>query len=167
MNPNQANPALSALKDIQLPAEVPFWPPAPGIWLLMLLALLLLSAAVFFGYRRLQAAKAHKAVAQAAMTELTQLHDQDPQLLSKMSALLKRTAISYGERAQVAGLSGKSWAEYLDNALPAEQRGRFASLLENQYRGQPSTAPTELRALCVCWLKCAPKHFAKGGKPRC
>ena len=44
MNPQDP---LSQLKDIHLPAAGGFWPPAPGWWLLTLLALLLIVALVW------------------------------------------------------------------------------------------------------------------------
>ena len=57
---------LQGLRDIQLPESVPFWPPAPGWWLLALLLAASLSCGFFTLYRR-------RALRREALGELRRL----------------------------------------------------------------------------------------------
>ncbi|MFQ6371774.1 DUF4381 domain-containing protein [Shewanella sp. YIC-542] len=160
MSTATANPALSTLKDIHLPPEVGFWPPAPGIWTLAILLLGMLAMLGVYGFRRYRARQQQQAPAKAALALLAQLDPQQPEYPLHISALLKRCAISYDNRAQVAGLTGEDWYQYLDKVLPLPQRGKFGRLLANRYRLQtvgPHNA--ELAGLCQQWLRLAPAFY--------
>ncbi|MCL1073286.1 DUF4381 domain-containing protein [Shewanella dokdonensis] len=163
-----ANPALSAMKDIRLPPEIGFWPPAPAILALFILALLSLIALSVWLYLRHQQKRRQQAPAKAALQLLSQLDSEDPQLMLQLSALLKRCAISYGGREQVASLTGECWYQYLDQALPVKQQGKFQRLLQQRYQMRPSAEDgEELKTLCQQWLLCAPSYYrraSKGGK---
>ena len=52
MNPGAPDPLQ--LRDIHLPADPGWWPPAPGWWLLAAVLVALLAWAVVFGWRRVQ-----------------------------------------------------------------------------------------------------------------
>ena len=155
-----ANPALSGLQDIQLPADIGWWPLAPGWWALIIVALLLVIIALTWAFMRLRKRRQHAAAAKTALAMLNQLDSDDPQLAVNISALLKRTAISYGERQQVAALADDSWYQYLDLVLPTEQRGQFAKLLANRYRRPGSELDgAQLLKLTHSWLKHAPRYY--------
>ncbi|MCH1918816.1 DUF4381 domain-containing protein [Shewanella sp. A3A] len=155
-----ANPALSGMQDIQLPADIGWWPLAPGWWALIVVALLLLIIAIVWSIRVLRRRRQHAAAAKSALQMLQQLDSQDPQLAVHVSALLKRTAISYGDRQQVAALTDDAWYRYLDAVLPAAERGQFAELLANRYRRPGSEVDGgTLIALCHRWLKHAPAYY--------
>jgi hypothetical protein len=109
MNPDPA--ALSNLRDIALPSPVPWWPPAPGWWVvaagLAVFALLLIARAVLW-YR----ANAYR---RAAMRELRALMQGERAALGAgVAAVVKRTALAAYPRAAVAGLTGPAWADFLD-----------------------------------------------------
>jgi cbb3-type cytochrome oxidase subunit 3 len=160
-----ANPALSAMKDIRLPPEIGFWPPAPAVLALLVLAMLSLIALSVWLYRRHQRLQRQQAPAKAALQLLSQLDTEDPQLMLHLSALLKRCAISYGGREHVASLTGEPWYQYLDQALPSKQQGKFQRLLQQRYQMQPAAEDAEeLITLCQQWLLCAPSFYRRVGK---
>lgn len=113
------NPEQIPLRDLHLPEAVGWWPPAPGWWLLLAL---LLAPAV---YGLLSAWRAYRrnAPRRAALAELGQLHeawaaDHDVAALGVgISQLLRRAMLAYAPRAEVAGLTGKAWLEWLDRGL--------------------------------------------------
>ena len=125
---------LAQLADIRLPEAVSWWPPAPGWWLL----LTLIAVAVFFGAQRFRLARAKKLRLQGALNELKRsaAESRDPLTqLNAVNSVLRRVALVHYSAAEVAGLSGQSWAEFLrgtsneiamsDALFEAFARGRF------------------------------------------
>lgn len=115
MSPTAADP-LAELRDWHLPEPVSWWPPAPGWWLLAGLALaVLLSMLVWWRRRRREGA-----AERAALDELGALRAQlgrgldDQAVAAAVSVLLRRLALRRFPRERVAGLSGASWAAFLD-----------------------------------------------------
>ena len=124
--PSQGLPAqdpLANLRDIHLPGALDAFPPAPGWWILALLAGLLLAWGLRKAYRhwRLHAYR------RAALRQLEQLRsahcdDEDNSAyLAALAVLLKRTALSAYPRATVAGLSGERWVAFLDDTLDTNE----------------------------------------------
>ncbi|MCF7979692.1 MAG: DUF4381 domain-containing protein [Chromatiaceae bacterium] len=111
------------LRDIHLPAEPGFWPPAPGWWLLFTL---LLGVALWLGrlgwgqYRRLR----RRQRILAEFDRLQRAGLQGPALIAALSALLKRVALSRYPRTEVAALTGADWLAFLDRS---GGNGRFAT----------------------------------------
>lgn len=109
--PEAADP-LAGLRDIHLPADVPFWPLAPGwIGLAALAGVVLLVLAVReWRWRRTlayQALKEFDALARDA-------RNGDAQALAAVSTgLLRRLAQARGEAAGVAVLTGEAWTAFL------------------------------------------------------
>ncbi len=112
---NGADP-LAQLRDIHLPADIGWFPPAPGWWLLGLLLL----AALVFGLWRVWILYKAKAYRREALRELNALHSDwqhtsnPQQYLSGVNQLLKRVALRSFPRQTVASLSGPAWLEFLD-----------------------------------------------------
>jgi hypothetical protein len=100
-----ADPAdLSNLRDLALPPEVSYWPPAPGWWIVVaasLATLAILTAMAVHHHRR----NAYRREA------LRLLDGVQP---TELSALLKRAALARWPRAEVASLSGAAWLAFLD-----------------------------------------------------
>lgn len=95
---------LSNLRDIVVPPEVSFWPPAPGWWIVAAaagLALALLAASAVVRHRR-------NAYRREALRELEKAGAQ------QASSILKRAALAAWPRDQVASLSGADWLAFLD-----------------------------------------------------
>ena len=118
------NPQQLPLQDIHLPADVSWWPPAPGWWILLLVIL----ATVFAVYRIVRRWRRRVVVRPAckmARQELTSLLSRsggessgehfNQQIARQLSALLRRLAISLYEQEHVAGLTGSAWWRWLDD----------------------------------------------------
>jgi hypothetical protein len=106
---------LANLRDIAVPPPVPWWPPAPGWWIL---AAALLAAAAVLALRRLARWRAD-AYRRAALRELAALEAAAGSmpagdLAASVSALLKRTALAAFPRTECASLSGAAWLDFLD-----------------------------------------------------
>lgn len=127
------------LRDLHLPEPVGWWPLAPGWWLLA--AMLLLGCAwllvVYVRHRRFSAARRH------ALRRLERYAGEfvrhgDAVLLGKqLSELVRRTMLAYAPRAEVAGLAGEAWLEWLDRDLDRSHfvEGDGRPLIDWPYRG--------------------------------
>lgn len=102
------------LRDIHLPADVGWWPPAIGWWIL---AALVVAAAGFAAYRYL-ATYRERAAANAIRRVVARLDagEAPDACMQQISAVLRRFVMSVnGPNASVAGLTGRAWLEYLDS----------------------------------------------------
>ncbi|MCQ8103432.1 DUF4381 domain-containing protein [Methylomonas sp. SURF-2] len=144
-----------ALRDIRLPEDIGWWPPAPAWWLLPLLLILLILVGRY-AYRRLTRKTAVKR-AQTLLNRMRRQQSDTKQTLTELSALLRRVAIGTEPRAGVAQLHGQAWLEYLDRKLPDApfSQGVGRCLADSHYRPAPADdADLEaLFALCERWLK--------------
>jgi len=152
-------PDFSQLRDFHLPAPVSWWPPAPGWWALLVLALI--AAALIYWiytYRRRNRWR------EGALKELAQLRDAAPeQVLRELSVLLRRVAISRFPRRDVAAISGEAWLAFLDRSLDsgtAFQNGTGRVLLKGPYVGKADFDTAALIALCERWIKGLPSRGA-------
>lgn len=138
-------PGVEQLRDIHGIKGVPWWPPAPGWWLLAALVLLLLFLAWRFrttlrlrippipvltvGSWRWDAARQLRALRVQVATRDTK------QTAAELSELLRRIAMARLGRGACAGLTGEDWLEWLRGNDPKgfdwTQQGR--SLLEAPY----------------------------------
>ncbi len=134
------NPEELPLRDLHLPDAVGLWPLAPGWWLLIALVLLGLaflyrafrnqrrqSAARRFALKRLEALSAEYATSGDAIA-----------LGAEVSELVRRTMLAYAPRADVAGLTGEAWLEWLDRDLDRSHfvEGDGRPLIEWPYRSR-------------------------------
>ncbi|MCE9686823.1 DUF4381 domain-containing protein [Shewanella sp. AS16] len=161
---SMTNPALAALQDIKLPEPVPFWPPAPGYWLLLIVSVLALAGLFLWCKRRFQA----RAAQRAALSLLAALDRHAPDYASRVNGLLKRAALSYLPRTSVASLDGEAWSDWLDSALTQTKRGQLGPLLAKRHRPEPLAEDESLALseLAHTWLKTAlPKIKTRASKP--
>ena len=137
------DPTQIPLRDLHLPDAIGWWPLAPGWWIVSLLVavgiVLLLRNAL---RRRSQGAARRHALRQLEHYKRAYVDHGNPVTLGKeVSELLRRTMLAYAPRADVAGLTGNAWLEWLDRDLemPGFTRGAGRGLLELPYR-DPQTA---------------------------
>jgi len=110
----QTLPSLQ-LRDIHLPASPEFWPPAPGWWIVALLAAVALawiSMRLISLWRR----KRSQREIFSLLDDLskTDTGDRIPEFLASVSTLLRRVALLKFPRKEVAPLTGKDWLSFLD-----------------------------------------------------
>ncbi len=146
------NPPLE-LRDIHLPADPAFWPPAPGWWLAggLILALVVLVIA-----RGLKAWRRHRRRRRAlAQLQALATLGPGPELAARVSELLKRVALGSFTRREVAGISGRAWLTFLDRT---GGDGRFAegpgrALAEGPYLASAEFDAAALLELAKDWVR--------------
>jgi len=159
--PTQA-PLDLPLRDIHLPDPVSWWPPAPGWWLLVgLLLLLLVTGALLL--RRWRRRGRLRRFARRSLERVFaehRRHGDSQRLLRELSVLLRRIALSYFPRIQVASLSGEAWLGFLDQGLAGSgsaegfRRGPGRVLADGPFSPGPvAVDPPALERLCRAWLK--------------
>jgi Domain of unknown function (DUF4381) len=124
---------LRQLRDVHLPQPPGLWPPAPGWWVLLVIAIVGVVAIAWWMRRRGRRQRPYR-VARVELGRLAAsfdagrigLHD----LAHGTSALLKRVLIARADRKRVAPLTGDAWLGYLDevNGSPAFTNGAGALL---------------------------------------
>jgi hypothetical protein len=160
----EAEDPLAQLADIHLPGEVPFWPPAPGWWVLagmLLLGLVLLGR---YWYRQRQTRRRMN----SALFELDQAYQAWQQksaagdarnqagldLLYGINATLKRVALVYYPQVDVAKLTGTAWLHFLDAADHGNNfsEGAGKVLGDGTYRPVFSADVDALYTLARSWI---------------
>ena len=107
--------SLQNLHDIVVPEAVPWWPPAPGWYVVgAVLGILLL----WLGIRRVRRYRADRfrrmALAELSRIESNAQSSRDPWgALAEVAELLKRVALATFPREVVAELSGDAWWSFL------------------------------------------------------
>jgi hypothetical protein len=156
MNPTDQLP----LRDIHLPPDIGWWPLAWGWWLVIGLSLLAVFALVWWLLQRPTSTQRASLSAQAsALQELDRIEQQyqnDPLgLVRELSVLLRRIAISLYGRRSVAGLTGVSWLQFLDNqgSSPVFSQRFQQALTELPYRAQGSADVNALVQEVRQWLR--------------
>lgn len=146
-----------ALRDIHLPAEVPFWPLAPGWWLLMVA----LAIAAFFLLRWWRRGTTQRySLDQLDAIEQRFASDGDArQLVSEISTLLRRVCLTYLPRERVASLTGKAWRDALVSlsgprgALPDKVAWQ---IVHGPYNPSEPIEPKALLGHTRRWLRALP-----------
>ncbi len=111
---------LSSLKDIQEPAAIGWWPPAPGWWALAIMGVGSLIALMFYLWRRwrkhrwYRQARAHLQAIESRFARSGDPHD----FMHHLIALSKSVARHQGT-AGVLGYSAAQWIQYLATHYPA------------------------------------------------
>jgi hypothetical protein len=95
---------LSNLRDIVVPPDVSFWPPAPGWWVVGAAIVAAAALVIVAAVRHWQG----NAYRREALRALATAGDAD------VSAILKRAALAAFPREQVASLHGAAWLAFLD-----------------------------------------------------
>lgn len=107
MNPDLTN--LDNLHDLAIPPSIPWWPPAPGWYVL---SALLAVAAAWLAWRSWKRWCAN-GYRRAALRELAEAQDA-----AAIAELLRRTALAILPETVVASMSGAAWTEWLAAQCP-------------------------------------------------
>ena len=156
MNPTQPPAQTLQLKDIHLPDLPGFWPPAPGWWLVALLALALLIWAGVALRHYLLLRRQRKQVL-GLLTQLEQQFDpkQATHHLAQLSILLRRVAVTRYSRHRVAALTGTDWLQFLDETGGNGQfcNGPGAVLATGPYQPHIEVEIDQLLPLVRDWIR--------------
>ena len=138
---------LAALHDIHVPERISFLQLAP-IWYIVFGVLLILILTIL--YINWRDRSKHQALRQGIylLNQLQQSQVIDPRLLSAdVSNILRRVALAYYPRAQVAGLHGEEWLMFLNTSSHKLDFNHLRyELLELPYQESP-TQKVELKPL--------------------
>jgi len=152
MNPD----LLSQLRDIHTAAPVPWWPPAPGWWVLAMLLLVLL---VWVGRRLLGRYRVHKRRKQMLgwIDHLNVSVDprRDPQAyLSTLNRIFKLVALRAFPGQQCALLNGQEWVDFLVERMKKSSSAESLNVLvSGPYDPAPKFDADQLSELTRCWIK--------------
>jgi len=153
------DPMQLPLKDIHLPQEIIWWPPAPGWWVMLGLFIFILATAYWWHRRRQRILRSAINLARQELVSLQgeyDVHQDARQFIADLSILLRRLSISAFPRRSAASLTGEAWLQFLDAPLqqPAFTKGPGRILIEAPYR--PEVRSVELQpliAVCRQWIE--------------
>ncbi|MDF1677752.1 MAG: DUF4381 domain-containing protein [Legionellaceae bacterium] len=146
---------LADLRDIHLPEAVSAWPPGPAYYALIALAIICLL--LFVKYKQRQRYTAPK---RQALLELEQIkcdylespHSQEA--ASKITTLLKRVALVYHPRVDVASLHGQDWLHFLeDTSQQIDFQAVQNSLIDTPFNPEATEDLTPLLSAASDWIK--------------
>lgn len=151
------------LRDIHLPDQVSWWPPATGWWLII--AAVITSALVYFVIKTV---RKKRLLRKTALEQLDIIQDQfntdgnKITLAQSLSILMRRSCISFYPRASTAGLTGSRWLHYLDNTTDKKgfTNGAGKILATAPYlptHSEPELDADKLLFLCKTWLLAQPR----------
>ncbi|RTR36815.1 DUF4381 domain-containing protein [Shewanella canadensis] len=144
------NPALASLKDIQTPEVIASWPIAYGYWVTLGLIIMAITVIFYLAKRR----RLYAAPKRIVIAELKELDPNHRELSSHVNTLIKRAAMSYLPREQVAGLEGETWHRWM-NTQVKQPDPQLQVLLDKRYQreGLASGEGPVLKTLAHQWLK--------------
>ena len=142
---------LSQLRDVHMPAPIGWWPLAPGWYAVALLLLILCWLGGMTIRRHARQTKA-KRQALHLLRLFAKQHQKNPQsarACARISELLRRVAMLYYPRAEVAHLKQQAWLEFLTRTAKNIDFQQFShELLELPYQQQaPQAEPYALEPL--------------------
>lgn len=153
MNPQEA--LLEQLRDIHAAPEVPWWPPAPGWWLLaaiLLVALAWLARRLLARYRAHQRRQRLLHFIEWVETEVDPV-EAPGQYLADHNRIFKLVALRAFPDADCAQMAGDEWVGFLRSHLGGgEELEPLAALAEGPYRPAAEFDPAELSRLLRRWV---------------
>lgn len=158
------------LKDIHLPTDSLWWPPAPGWWVLLIL-LILIGLLLTKMLPRILAWLRLRPIKSACLRELDRIRQMasgesgnERKVIQQLSVLLRRAVMSYGAREKDASLSGEKWVNRLNQISegPCFSDEQFNVLTQGQYQPMFEIEIDELFRSCESWIKALPmrEHHA-------
>ncbi|WP_193215026.1 DUF4381 domain-containing protein [Luteolibacter marinus] len=136
--------SLDRMHDLALPPQVPWWPLAPGWYVviaLLLVLALLLAHRIWSHWRR-------NAYRRAALHQLATCGDSPA-----VAELLRRTALAIVPRSEVAAKSGSDWTDWLDTCAPATMPAAVKEHLITGPYAAPVPVTPELLGYARDWIR--------------
>lgn len=153
--PTSSSP-LQELRDVHLPDPISLWPPAPGWWITF--CLVMMGGLVFLWIlrnRRRTQARRFAMDELGAIKQYYDTHRDEQWLVQRLSTIVRRYAMATFPRAEVAGLVGVSWLQFLDRSGRTNQftDGVGQLLVSGPYQQQAAVAANELMHLVEHWIQ--------------
>ena len=148
------------LRDIHLPGESLWWPPAPGWWLLAILV-----AVIILLLPRLRRWLRHRPLRRMSMRELERIRldykegQGEKAAVNAIAALLRRITISYYGRSGQAASTGDEWRRQLQRLAPGAgfSDEQLELLIRGRYRAEAEVDVESLASACERWLRALPR----------
>jgi len=138
--------SLSNLRDIAIPDAPSYWPLAPGAWVVLGIAVVVLL--VRWRLRSIRQRNAHRKAGLELLADVRTSHD--------ISVVLKRVALAVFPRDQVASLYGDDWVAFLHRTCP---RSYFSAMATSDANVE---SDEELVELAEVWIR---HHHAPEARP--
>ena len=152
MNPD----LLSQLRDIHTAPPVPWWPPAPGWWLLAAILLLVLAWVGRRGMARFRDQKRRKQML-AWVDHLNNSVDveREPQVwLATLNRIFKLVALRAFPDGRCAVLAGQEWVDFLVGRIgQPDAADSLGALASGPYDPAPEFDATILSELARIWIR--------------
>ena len=152
MNPD----LLTQLRDIHSAAAVPWWPPAPGWWVL---ALIVLALVTWMGRRVLVRYRLHRR-RQQMLGWVDHLNvTLDPKVephayLSMLNRIFKVVAVKAFPGQHCAALNGQEWVDFLIEKMKKKQSGESLAVLAlGPYDPAPEFDADQMSELTRHWIR--------------
>ncbi len=146
---------LEQLRDIHAAAQPGWWPPAPGWWLLVALALVALAFLLRWWLHRLAVWRRRR----AWMQRLDQLDaswnpaEQGREYLAELNRLFRAVALRAFPDQDCARFEGERWVDFIRARLPeAGSAAALGALANGPYQPVPRFDAEALRALARAWV---------------
>ena len=155
VNPDNTE-LLSQLRDIHGAADPSWWPPAPGWWLLTVLAGLGLYFLARAGWRRMAAHRRRQAWlhALAAVDRQWDPRSQPHEYLADMNRLFRAVALKAFPDSACGRLQGDDWVAFIRALLPEGNAVPcLAALAHGPYEPVPEFDAPALRQQARLWVK--------------
>ncbi len=136
---------------------IPWWPPAPGWYVLATVLAIALAVLSVRGWNaRNRNRYRRQALAELALIRQSKTGDS----MQRLPGLVKRAALAAWPREQVASLSGTAWHQFLDESAGTDRFGAGAGVTLDwlAYRANTTPAPpdeelTQALDAAEFWLK--------------
>lgn len=126
--PNNIQDPLANLREIHLPAEVSFWPPAPGWWVLAVVTTIAIFASLLL-YNRHRRRSLYRREALAQLQRLSCDGESPSRQMAEINRLLKRVALTAYPNQALAQLHSEYWLDFLQRSAPATRLEESVALL--------------------------------------
>ena len=147
-DPDALQAVLDELHDIQEPAQVSLWPPAPGWWILALALLLFLFWLTARGRHRI-------ALLAWQWRWLRQLPSPvtEPGYFSRLNRTLKDAAQNRWPAHHPLTLSGDAWIGFLQTRAPDLDPEQIAALVRSGLQPKPEMPAEQADRLARQWIR--------------
>jgi len=155
MNP-QGGDLLSQLRDIHAAPDVPWWPPAPGWWLLAIVIAICLYFVLRYAVRRFRSHQRRIALIQYVDHVETSV---DPltapqEFLSSLNRIFKLVALRAFPDSHCAYMQGEEWVDFVQARLKAAGTAdELGALASGPYQRAAVFDAQELASTARKWIR--------------